>query len=73
MGSEQISGILGIVLGVLGLIVAVLWIVLPFIVVGIKRRMDRLTELLTINNELALEANRSLSKLASEVESSLKS
>jgi hypothetical protein len=73
MGSEQISGIIEIVLGVLGLIVAILWIVLPFVVIGIKRRMDRVTELLAINNEMALETNRSLNKLASEVESSLKS
>ena len=72
MGGEHIGGIVGIVLGVLGLILTILWIILPFVVMVIKGRLDRLIELVSVNNEIALEANRLLNKLASEVESSLK-
>jgi hypothetical protein len=39
---------------------------------AIKGRLDRLIELVSVNNEIALEANRLLDKLASEVEGSLK-
>jgi hypothetical protein len=37
-----------------------------------KGRLDRLIELVSVNNEIMLESNRLLDKLASEVESSLK-
>ena len=56
-----------------GLIFTILWIILPFVVMAIKGRLDRLIELVSVNNEIALEANRLLDKLASEVQSSLKS
>jgi len=66
------EGIVGIILGVLGLIFTILWIIMPFVVIAIKGRIDRLIELVSVNNEIALEANRLLDKLANEVESSLK-
>jgi len=72
MGGEQFGGIVTIVAGVLGLIFTILWIILPFVVMSIKGRLDRLIELVSVNNEIALEANRLLDKLASEVEGSLK-
>jgi hypothetical protein len=72
MGEEQFESIVIIVAGVLGLIVTILWIILPFVVMSIKGRLDRLIELVSVNNEIALEANRLLDKLASEVEGSLK-
>lgn len=72
MGGEQFESIVTIVAGVLGLIFTILWIILPFVVMAIKGRLDRLIELVSVNNEIALEANRLLDKLASEVEGSLK-
>jgi len=72
MGGEQFESIVIIVAGVLGLIFTILWIILPFVVMAIKGRLDRLIELVSVNNEIALEANRLLDKLAGEVEGSLK-
>ena len=72
MGGEQFESIVTIVAGVLGLIFTILWIILPFVVMSIKGRLDRLIEIVSVNNEIALEANRLLDKLASEVEGSLK-
>jgi len=72
MGGEQFESIVIIVAGVLGLIFTILWIILPFVVMSIKGRLDRLIELVSVNNEIALEANRLLDRLASEVEGSLK-
>ena len=72
MGGEQFESIVIIVAGVLGLIFTILWIILPFVVMSIKGRLDRLIEIVSVNNEIALEANRLLDKLASEVEGSLK-
>ena len=72
MGGEQFESIVIITAGVLGLIFTILWIILPFVVMAIKGRLDRLIELVSVNNEIALEANRLLDKLAGEVESSLK-
>ena len=72
MGGEQFESIVTIVAGVLGLIFTILWIILPFVVMSIKGRLDRLIELVSVNNEIALEANRLLDRLASEVEGSLK-
>jgi hypothetical protein len=73
MGGDQLSDIVTIVAGVLGLILLILWIVLPFVVMALKGRLDRLIELVSVNNEITLESNRLLGKLASEVESSLNS
>ena len=72
MGGEQFESIVIIVAGVLGLIFTILWIILPFVVMSIKGRLDRLIELVSVNNEITLEGNRLLDKLASEVEGSLK-
>ena len=72
MGGEQFDGIVAIIIGVLGLILFILWVVLPFVVFAIKGRLDRLIELVSVNNEIVLESNRLLDKLASEVETSLK-
>ena len=72
MGGEQFESIVTIVAGVLGLIFIILWIILPFVVIAIKGRLDRLIELVSVNNEIALEGNRLLDKLTSEVESSLR-
>ncbi|NIP47985.1 MAG: hypothetical protein GWN21_18360 [Gammaproteobacteria bacterium] len=72
MGGEQFEGIVAIVGGVLALILIILWVILPFIVMGMSRRLDRLIELVSVNNEVTLESNRLLDKLASEVETSLK-
>jgi hypothetical protein len=60
-------------MGVLGLILIILWLILPFVVFTMKGQLDRLIELVSVNNEITLESNRLLGKLASEVESSLKS
>ena len=72
MGGAEFGGIIEIVVGVLAVIMFTMWIVLPYIAIGIKSRIDRLIELLTIDNETALEASRFLDKLASGVGSSLK-
>ena len=72
MGGEQFESIVAIAGGVLGLVLIILWIIVPFAVFAIKGRLDRLIELVSVNNEIALEENRLLDKLASEVESSLK-
>lgn len=72
MGGEQIQGIVALVGAALGLIVIILWVILPFMVMGMSRRLDRLIELVSVNNEITLESNRLLDKLASEVEDSLK-
>jgi hypothetical protein len=72
MGGEQFESIVTIAGGVLGLVLIILWIIVPFAVFAIKGRLDRLIELVSVNNEIALEENRLLDKLASEVESSLK-
>jgi hypothetical protein len=72
MGGEPFESIVIIAAGLLGLIFTILWIILPFVVMAIKGRLDRLIELVSVNNEIALEANRLLDKLASEVEGSLK-
>lgn len=72
MGGEQFEGIVAIAGGVLGLAFIILWIIVPFAVFAIKGRLDRLIELVSVNNEIALEENRLLDKLASEVEGSLK-
>ena len=71
MGGE-FHGIINIVAGVLALVLFVLWVILPFAVIGIKGRLDRLIELVSVNNEITLESNRLLDKLASEVETSLR-
>lgn len=71
MGGE-FHGIINIVAGVLALVLFVLWVILPFVVIGIKGRLDRLIELVSVNNEITLESNRLLDKLASEVETSLR-
>ncbi len=73
MGGEQFESIVTIVTDVLGLVLFILWLILPFVVFAIKGRLDRLIELVSVNNEITLESNRLLGKLASEVESSLKS
>lgn len=72
MGGENFDSIVTIVSGVLGLILFILWVILPFVVIGIKSRLDRLIEIVSVNNEITLETNRLLDKLASEVETSLK-
>jgi hypothetical protein len=72
MGGEQFESIVTIVIGVLGLILIILWLILPFVVFTIKGQLERLIELVSVNNEITLESNRLLGKLASEVESSLK-
>jgi hypothetical protein len=72
MGGEQFDSIVTIVAGLLGLVLIILWIILPFVVIALKGRLDRLIELVSVNNEITLESNRLLDKLASEVESSLK-
>jgi hypothetical protein len=72
MGGEHFDGIVTIVSGVLGLILFILWVILPFVVISMKSRLDRLIELVSVNNEIMLESNRVLDKLASEVETSLK-
>ena len=72
MGGEAFGSIATIVSGVLGLILFILWVVLPFVVIAIRGRLDRLIELVSVNNEITLECNRLLDKLTSEVESSLK-
>ena len=51
MGGEQFESIVIIVAGVLGLIFTILWIILPFVVMSIKGRLDRLIELVSVNNE----------------------
>lgn len=71
MGGE-FQGIINIVAGVLALVLFVLWVILPFVVIAIKGRLDRLIELVSVNNEITLESNRLLDKLASEVETSLR-
>lgn len=73
MGGEGIDNVVSIVGGVLALILFILWVILPFVVIGIKGRLDRLIELVSVNNEITLESNRLLDKLASEVETSLRS
>ena len=72
MGGEHFDGIVSIIGGVLGLFLFILWIILPFVVIAMKSRLDRLIELVSVNNEIMLESNRLLGKLASEVETSLK-
>lgn len=72
MGGEQFQGIVALVGAALGLIVIILWVILPFMIMGMSRRLDRLIELVSVNNEITLESNRLLDKLASEVEDSLK-
>ncbi len=72
MGGEQFESIVTIVAGVLGLVLFILWLILRFVVFAIRGRLDRLIELVSVNNEITLESNRLLGKLASEVESSLK-
>jgi hypothetical protein len=73
MGGEQFESIVTIVMGVLGLVLIILWLILPFVVFAIKGQLERLIEIVSVNNEITLESNRLLGKLASEVESSLKS
>lgn len=73
MGGEQFDSIVSIIGGVLGLVLFILWVILPFVVIAMKSRLDRLIELVSVNNEITLESNRLLGKLASEVETSLKS
>ena len=72
MEGEPFGSIATIVSGVLGLILFILWVVLPFVVIAIRGRLDRLIEIVSVNNEITLESNRLLDKLTSEVESSLK-
>ena len=72
MGGEQFESIVTIVMGVLGLVLIILWLILPFVVFTMKGQLDRLIEIVSVNNEITLESNRLLGKLASEVESSLK-
>ena len=72
MGGEDFGSIATIVGGVLGLILFILWVVLPFVVIAIRGRLDRLIEIVSVNNEITLECNRLLDKLTSEVERSLK-
>ena len=72
MGGEQFDSIVAIVAGVVILILTILWVILPFVVMSIKGRLDRLIELVSVNNEITLESNRLLDKLASEVESSVR-
>jgi len=72
MGGEQFDSIVTIVAGVVILFLTILWVILPFVVMSIKGRLDRLIELVSVNNEITLESNRLLDKLASEVESSVR-
>jgi hypothetical protein len=72
MGGEQFDSIVAIVAGVVILFLTILWVILPFVVMSIKGRLDRLIELVSVNNEITLESNRLLDKLASEVESSIR-
>jgi hypothetical protein len=72
MGGDELQGIVMLIVGVVGLILSILWIILPFVVISMKGRLDRLIELVSVNNEITLESNRLLDKLASEVEMSLK-
>jgi hypothetical protein len=72
MGGEQFDSIVTIVAAVLGFVLVILWLILPFVVMAMKGRLDRLIELVSVNNEITLESNRLLGKLASEVENSLK-
>jgi hypothetical protein len=72
MAGEQFDGVVTIIAGVLGLFLFILWVILPFVVIAMKGRFDRLIELVSVNNEIMLESNRLLGKLTSEVESSLK-
>jgi hypothetical protein len=72
MGGEQFDSIVTIVAGVVLLFLTILWVILPFVVMAMKGRLDRLIELVSVNNEITLESNRLLDKLASEVESSVR-
>jgi len=72
MGGEQFGSIVTIVAGVVIFFLTILWVILPFVVMSIKGRLDRVIELVSVNNEITLESNRLLDKLASEVESSVR-
>ena len=72
MGGAHFDGIISVIGGVLGLVLFILWVILPFVVISMKSRLDRLIELVSVNNEITLESNRLLDKLASEVETSLR-
>jgi hypothetical protein len=72
MGGEQFDSVVTIVAGVVLLFLTILWVILPFVVMAMKGRLDRLIELVSVNNEITLESNRLLDKLASEVESSVR-
>jgi hypothetical protein len=72
MGGEQFDSVVTIVAGVVLLFLTILWVILPFVVMAMKGRLDRLIELVSVNNEITLESNRLLDKLASEVESSIR-
>jgi hypothetical protein len=72
MGGEQFDSVVTIVAGVVLLFLTILWLILPFVVMAMKGRLDRLIELVSVNNEITLESNRLLDKLASEVESSIR-
>ena len=71
MGGE-LHSIVNVVGAVLALILFILWVIMPFVVIAIKSRLDRLIEIVSVNNEINLESNRLLDKLASEVETSLR-
>ena len=58
MGGEQFDSIVTIVAGVVILFLTILWVILPFVVMSIKGRLDRLIELVSVNNEITLESIR---------------
>ena len=69
---EGISGLVFILIVLFLIILVILWILLPFLIMGTNRRLDRLISLLQESNHLNNEIAGDLSKLAGEAEKTLR-
>ena len=68
---EALSPIIVLIVAVFLIILSILWVILPFAVFGIKKRLDSMNSLLMQHLEATDQIQKNTAKLAGEVEKQL--
>lgn len=62
--TEQLGGALGVALALFVAVIVILWVLLPFIVFGTNKRLDRMIELLEEQNGVLKQTHAELTAFA---------
>lgn len=65
---EPFGGIVVVLIAVFFIILFILWAILPFLIVGTNKRLNRVIVLMNYNNKLQEDMREELRKLAGETE-----